>query len=228
MRLELDDTRNKRRMMTQKSQKSRNGFRYFSDFFVHHSSFFFSHPSAHHIWFWIDNGIRGLSSNARAPIGRKNLCVLLQTDLENLEHSISASCDLTLQVIITLIFSQWNSSIDTLSSSRNMAKSATWFVFPAQTWARPIIFHSTPSIRVWFQIHTECDITADGNHVYSSQPLLGRRDDLALEILARQLQEKISRSSTKPSILAMALRGNDEETLRTILTVMEHDEIKLW
>jgi hypothetical protein len=78
-------------------------------------------------------------------------------------------------------------------------------------------------------MHTECDVTADGNHVYSSQPLLGRRDDIALEIVARQLQEKISRSaSSKPSVLAIALKENSDHLLQTILAVMENDEIKLW
>jgi hypothetical protein len=85
------------------------------------------------------------------------------------------------------------------------------------------------SIEINPQMHSVCDLTPDGRQVFSATTLLGRRDDDGIaDLCARQLQERVAKSSRKPVLLAISLKQNSVEMLQTVLSILDTDAIKLW
>jgi hypothetical protein len=74
----------------------------------------------------------------------------------------------------------------------------------------------------------EHDMSGDGNHVFSSTGLLGRRDDPMTDLCGRHLGATIAETSDKPVLLSLSLRNSDTVTLRAVLKVLERDDIRLW
>jgi len=64
--------------------------------------------------------------------------------------------------------------------------------------------------------------------IYEVQSLLGKRDDVLLNVYARQIIERISATSDKPLLLALSLKpeGRDAETFRDVLNKLF--EIATW
>lgn len=63
---------------------------------------------------------------------------------------------------------------------------------------------------------------------YETSVLLGKRDDLLLQVYARQIIEKISKYSKLPLLLAISLQenGRDVEIFNNVLNTLE--EIRTW
>mmetsp|Transcript_9844 Transcript_9844/g.9947 ORF Transcript_9844/g.9947 Transcript_9844/m.9947 type:complete len:145 (+) Transcript_9844:143-577(+) len=71
----------------------------------------------------------------------------------------------------------------------------------------------------------------EGGKLFETQPILGKRDDVILQLYARQIIEKISYVSTKPLLLAISLKqteNNESEIsmMKSILTTLY--EIANW
>ena len=77
-------------------------------------------------------------------------------------------------------------------------------------------------------INAWAETKADGGKTFDMVTLLGRRDDPLLSVYARQLVERISTSSDKPLLLAIALlpNGRDTETFQNVLN--EITRINSW
>ncbi len=78
------------------------------------------------------------------------------------------------------------------------------------------------------QIQTEQDLSGDGQPVFSATTLLGHRGDSVVDILARQLSERIGLVSDKPLLLSLSLKAHDIATLRAILSLLDSSELRLW
>jgi hypothetical protein len=63
---------------------------------------------------------------------------------------------------------------------------------------------------------------------YETTVLLGKREDLLLQVYARQIIEKISKHSNLPLLLAISLQenGRDVSIFETVLNTIE--EIRTW
>jgi hypothetical protein len=68
----------------------------------------------------------------------------------------------------------------------------------------------------------------DGSMKYETSVLLGKREDLLLQVYARQIIEKISKYSNLPLLLAISLQenGRDVGIFETVLNTIE--EIQTW
>ena len=66
---------------------------------------------------------------------------------------------------------------------------------------------------------------ADGGKSFDMVTVLGRRDDPLLNVYARQLIERISASSDKPLLLAIALvpEGRDVGTFQSVLNTIANN-----
>jgi hypothetical protein len=63
---------------------------------------------------------------------------------------------------------------------------------------------------------------------YETSIMLGKRDDILLQVYARQIIEKISKHSTLPLLLAISLQENGRgvNIFETVLNTIE--EIRTW
>jgi len=117
----------------------------------------------------------------------------------------------------------------TISSSIVTAKDVTTFVHCTSFFDRHVVgIAQLSKFGTW--IEGWCEESADGNVLFQTKVLLGKRDDPILHIYARQIIEKIVSSSTsrKPLLLSISLQpdSHDAITMQDILNKVF--EINTW
>ncbi|KAJ1432672.1 hypothetical protein B484DRAFT_447682 [Ochromonadaceae sp. CCMP2298] len=77
-------------------------------------------------------------------------------------------------------------------------------------------------------LKADAEKKSDGGFIFEVDTVLGKRDDPLLTIYARQIVERLSKTSTKPLLLSISLRDNcrSTECFATILNALY--EFEAW
>lgn len=67
------------------------------------------------------------------------------------------------------------------------------------------------------QLRASSEDKADGGKLFHIDTLFGKRDDPLLHVYARQIVERIASVSSKPLLLAIALKSRDTATFQSAL-----------